>query len=154
MPLITRAFDPDLALAPMATGRELGISGGRRSPWRRRIIRAGRGRIVTGRRRIITRRRIVITGRRAISDGAADDRTRVTMKFYVPHEPESEQRHAFWDANLRFTTKVVFEEDFDQQQDIHRSLRTGLMPGIIYGRNEPVLIHHHQRVEAALGGTS
>jgi phenylpropionate dioxygenase-like ring-hydroxylating dioxygenase large terminal subunit len=79
-------------------------------------------------------------------------RTRVTVKFYVPRAPESDEQRAFWDANVRFTTKVVFEEDFDQQQDIHRSLRTGLMPGILYGRNEPVLIHHHQRVEAALNG--
>jgi nitrite reductase/ring-hydroxylating ferredoxin subunit len=79
-------------------------------------------------------------------------RTRVTVKFYVPRAPESDEQRAFWDANVRFTTKVVFEEDFDQHQDIHRSLRTGLMPGILYGRNEPVLIHHHQRVEAALNG--
>ncbi|HWK18893.1 MAG TPA: hypothetical protein VNR66_15705 [Solirubrobacteraceae bacterium] len=44
----------------------------------------------------------------------------------------------------------MFQEDFDQQQDIHRSLRTGLMPEVIYGRNEPLLIHHHRQVEGAL----
>jgi hypothetical protein len=26
------------------------------------------------------------------------------------------------------------------------------MPEVIYGRNEPVLIHHHQEVERALNG--
>ena len=77
-------------------------------------------------------------------------RTRVSVKFYVPREPDDEAR-AFWEANVRFTHKVVFEEDFDQQQDIHRSLRTGLMPEVVYGRNEPALIHHHKQIEAALG---
>ncbi len=77
-------------------------------------------------------------------------RTRVTVRFYVPRAPASEEEESFWEANIRFTTKVVFEEDFGQQQDIHRSLRTGLMPEVLYGRNEPALIHHHQQVELAL----
>jgi phenylpropionate dioxygenase-like ring-hydroxylating dioxygenase large terminal subunit len=76
--------------------------------------------------------------------------TRVSVKFYVPREPDDDAR-AFWDANVRFTHKVVFQEDFDQQQDIHRSVRTGLMPEVVYGRNEPALVHHHKQVEAALG---
>ncbi len=78
-------------------------------------------------------------------------RTRVTVRFYVPRAPSTDEERTFWDANVRFTTKVVFEEDFGQQQDIHRSLRTGLMPEVVYGRNEPALIHHHQQVDLALG---
>jgi phenylpropionate dioxygenase-like ring-hydroxylating dioxygenase large terminal subunit len=77
-------------------------------------------------------------------------RTRVSVKFYVPREPASTEQRAFWDRNVAFTTKVVFEEDFGQQQDIHRSLRTGLMPEVVYGRNEPALIHHHTEVDQAL----
>jgi phenylpropionate dioxygenase-like ring-hydroxylating dioxygenase large terminal subunit len=78
-------------------------------------------------------------------------RTRVSVRFYVPHDAGMEERREFWEANVRFTTRVVFEEDFGQQQDIHRSLRTGLMPEVIYGRNEPALIHHHDQVARALG---
>jgi phenylpropionate dioxygenase-like ring-hydroxylating dioxygenase large terminal subunit len=81
------------------------------------------------------------------------DRTKVGVRFYTPGTPSTDEERAFWDANVRFTHRVVFEEDFAQQQDIHRSLRTGLMPEIFYGRNEPVLIHHHQRIEAALNGS-
>jgi phenylpropionate dioxygenase-like ring-hydroxylating dioxygenase large terminal subunit len=77
-------------------------------------------------------------------------RTKVSVKFYVPSARLAERE--FWEANVRFTHRVVFREDFDQQQDIHRSLRTGLMPEVIYGRNEPALIHHHQTVEEALAG--
>jgi phenylpropionate dioxygenase-like ring-hydroxylating dioxygenase large terminal subunit len=78
-------------------------------------------------------------------------RSRVTVRFYIPREPATDEDRAFWDANVRFTHKVVFEEDFGQQQDIHRSLRTGLMPEIVYGRNEPALIHFHSEMERALG---
>jgi phenylpropionate dioxygenase-like ring-hydroxylating dioxygenase large terminal subunit len=77
-------------------------------------------------------------------------RTRVSVRFYVPRAPETDERRTFWDRNMKFTTKVVFEEDFGQQQDIHRSLRSGLMPEVLYGRNEPALIHHHAEVERAL----
>jgi phenylpropionate dioxygenase-like ring-hydroxylating dioxygenase large terminal subunit len=77
-------------------------------------------------------------------------RTRVSVRFYSPREPADEQERAFWETNVRFTESVVFREDFGQQQDIHRSLRTGLMPEVIYGRNEPMLIHHHEQIELAL----
>jgi phenylpropionate dioxygenase-like ring-hydroxylating dioxygenase large terminal subunit len=76
-------------------------------------------------------------------------RTRVNVKFYVPRERIGEQE--FWEANVRFTHRVVFEEDFGQQQDIHRSLRSGLVNEVVYGRNEPSLIHHHEQIELALG---
>ena len=86
----------------------------------------------------------------------ADDphKTRVTVRFYTPRVPVDDDERRFFDANVRFTHRVVFEEDFGQQQDIHRSLRTGLMPHVHYGRNEPVLIHHHQRIEAALAAAA
>ncbi len=77
-------------------------------------------------------------------------RTRVSVRFYVPRAVTGDEDRSFWEANVRFTTKVVFEEDFGQQQDIHRSLRGGLMPEVVYGRNEPALIHHHVEVEKAL----
>ena len=77
-------------------------------------------------------------------------RSRVSVRFYVPRARAGEDEREFWERNVRFTHRVVFEEDFGQQQDIHRSLRCGLMPEVIYGRNEPALIHHHQQVERAL----
>jgi len=79
-------------------------------------------------------------------------RTRVTAKFYVPRAPADDRERGFWDANVRYTMRVVFDEDLAQQEDIHRSLRTGLLPEVIYGRNEPALIHHHRQVELALNG--
>jgi phenylpropionate dioxygenase-like ring-hydroxylating dioxygenase large terminal subunit len=77
-------------------------------------------------------------------------RTRVSVRFFTPRPVASEDERAFWEANVRFTSRVVFEEDFRQQEDIHRSLRAGMMPEVVYGRNEPALIHHHISVEQAL----
>jgi hypothetical protein len=77
-------------------------------------------------------------------------RTRVSVRFYVPRARDTPEEQEFWQANVRFTQRVVFEEDFGQQQDIHRSLRSGLMPEVVYGRNEPALIHHHEQVRLAL----
>jgi phenylpropionate dioxygenase-like ring-hydroxylating dioxygenase large terminal subunit len=78
--------------------------------------------------------------------------TRVSVKFYIPRARDTPEEKDFWEANVRFTHRVVFEEDFGQQQDIHRSLRSGLMPEVLYGRNEPALIHHHEQVRLALEG--
>jgi phenylpropionate dioxygenase-like ring-hydroxylating dioxygenase large terminal subunit len=77
-------------------------------------------------------------------------RARASVRFYVPADRTDDASRDFWETNVRFTERVVFEEDFGQQQDIHRSLRTGLMPEVIYGRNEPALIHHHDQVRIAL----
>jgi phenylpropionate dioxygenase-like ring-hydroxylating dioxygenase large terminal subunit len=80
-------------------------------------------------------------------------RARVSMKFYVPSEPATEEERGFWEANVDFTHRVVFEEDFAQQEDIHRSLRSGFLPEVVYGRNEPGLIHHHEQIALALADT-
>ncbi len=77
-------------------------------------------------------------------------RTRVSVRFFLPRPPRDDAERSFWETNVKFTRRVVFEEDFGQQQDIHRSLRTGLMPEVFYGRNEPALIQHHTEIERAL----
>jgi phenylpropionate dioxygenase-like ring-hydroxylating dioxygenase large terminal subunit len=81
-------------------------------------------------------------------------RSRASVRFFVPRTPRDEEEAKFWATNVRFTHKVVFEEDFGQQQDIHRSLRCGLMPEVVYGRNEPALIHHHTQVARAVASAT
>ncbi|MGH9039235.1 MAG: aromatic ring-hydroxylating oxygenase subunit alpha [Acidimicrobiia bacterium] len=72
------------------------------------------------------------------------DRTRVSIKFYAPGEVGSDKERNYWQRNVEYTTGVVFVEDFPQQETINASLRSGLLPELIYGRNEPGLIHFHQ----------
>ncbi|MHB8512060.1 MAG: aromatic ring-hydroxylating oxygenase subunit alpha [Actinomycetota bacterium] len=83
-------------------------------------------------------------------DEGSPDRTRVSMRFYTPGEVTSEKAQRFWQGNFDITVKVVFEEDFDQQVAIHRNLRSGVVPDLIYGANEPGLIQFHRSIEAAL----
>lgn len=84
-------------------------------------------------------------------DGESPHRCRVTMKLYIPGEVASERERHFWNRNVDYTTGVVFAEDFPQQAVIHASLRSGMLPELVYGRNEPALIHFHRTLAAALG---
>jgi hypothetical protein len=83
-------------------------------------------------------------------EAGSPDRTRVSIKFYTPGEVGSDKERDFWHRNVEYTTGVVFVEDFPQQQTIHANLRSGLLPELIYGRNEPGLIHFHRFLAAAL----
>jgi hypothetical protein len=45
----------------------------------------------------------------------------------------------------------VLDEDFALGERMQRGFMSGLQDEVIYGRNEPALIHFHQRLQAALG---
>ena len=75
----------------------------------------------------------------------------VTVRFYIPAEESNEARRAFWDRVVDFTMKVVTTEDFAQQEAIWRNVRSGHLPAVVFGRNEPALIHYHRAIDAALG---
>lgn len=78
----------------------------------------------------------------------------VHLKFYVPGGDSDEARSTFWRRVLDYTSAVVLNEDFEQQAAIHRGLASGSHPGLIFGRNEPALIHYHRSLDAVLGGTA
>jgi hypothetical protein len=48
----------------------------------------------------------------------------------------------------------VLEEDFALGEKMQRGFMSGVQPEVVYGRNEPALIHFHERLRAALGGTA
>jgi phenylpropionate dioxygenase-like ring-hydroxylating dioxygenase large terminal subunit len=65
-------------------------------------------------------------------------------------------RYPEWDAEevhaKRFlnTQWILTEEDIPMAEEVHRNLRTGGLPTLVFGRNEPALQHHHRSIEAAL----
>lgn len=41
-------------------------------------------------------------------------------------------------------------EDFPLMEKIQRSLDSGAIPNVVYGRNEPALVYLHRAIDAAL----
>jgi phenylpropionate dioxygenase-like ring-hydroxylating dioxygenase large terminal subunit len=76
-------------------------------------------------------------------------RTRVHVRFYTPGEPASDNQRAFWDRMVDYTMSFV-DEDFVQQSTIFANLRSGILPELIFGRNEPALVHYHHALDHAL----
>ena len=77
-------------------------------------------------------------------------RCTVVLRFYVPAPAATEERTPFWERMLDYTTRIVMEEDFPQQERIFQGLASGSHPGPVFGRNEPALIHFHRSIDAAL----
>lgn len=73
----------------------------------------------------------------------------VHLKFYVPSDT-AESRSSFWQRMLDYSSAIVVNEDFAQQADIYRGLASGSHPGLVFGRNEPALIHYHRAMETAI----
>jgi phenylpropionate dioxygenase-like ring-hydroxylating dioxygenase large terminal subunit len=82
-------------------------------------------------------------------DNGRVDGTRVHVRFYAQGEPRSESQRDFWKRMVDFTMNFV-AEDFVQQERIFQNLKSGLLSEMIYGRNEPALIHFHKSLEAVL----
>lgn len=76
-------------------------------------------------------------------------KTRVHVRFYTPGPPKSDKQKEFWDRIVDYTMNFV-GEDFVQQERIFTSLCSGVLPELIYGRNESALIHFHRTIEQLL----
>jgi hypothetical protein len=54
--------------------------------------------------------------------------------------------------NLDLLMQVTGNEDFALMAKIQRHLDAGVLPNVVYGRNEPVLSHLHQSIDTAVTG--
>jgi len=82
--------------------------------------------------------------------GATPDRSVIEFAFYVPEPPATDKARAYWQKNYDLAIKTVLEEDFALGERMQRGFMSGLQAEVVYGRNEPALIHFHQRLRAAL----
>lgn len=79
------------------------------------------------------------------------DRVRAVTSLFAPEPPtESARRH--WRKNLDLLLDVTGTEDFPMMERIHATLRSGALPEVVYGRNEPPLVHFHTAVNELLAG--
>jgi phenylpropionate dioxygenase-like ring-hydroxylating dioxygenase large terminal subunit len=82
----------------------------------------------------------------------AVDKTLVRTSLYAPEAPDTDRVSAYWRKNLDLLLEVTGREDFPLMARIHQSLASGAVDELVYGRNEPALIHLHRSINAALDG--
>ncbi len=80
----------------------------------------------------------------------ASERSVIEFALYAPQAPATDKARAYWKKNYDLTIKTVLEEDFALGERMQRGFMSGLQAEVVYGRNEPALIHFHQRLRAAL----
>jgi len=79
-------------------------------------------------------------------------RCRVSFHLYWP-APLDDAARKKCQFNVDVIWQVTNDEDFPQSVNIHRNLASGAIPELIFGRNEPSLIHYHEQIAAAIGST-
>ena len=79
------------------------------------------------------------------------DRAVMETGFYVPKTPTSDAERQHWEANLDLVMKVVLTEDFPAGRSMQLGFTSGAQTEVVYGRNEPAMIHYHQSLRRALG---
>ena len=82
--------------------------------------------------------------------GVTPERSTIEFALYAPEAPATEKARAYWQKNYDLAIKTVLEEDFALGERMQRGFVSGLQAEVIYGRNEPALIHFHQCLRAAL----
>ncbi|MDF1721389.1 MAG: SRPBCC family protein [Minwuia sp.] len=78
--------------------------------------------------------------------------SRVQVSVFTPEAVEAEKARAFYEKNIDLAIRTVDGEDFPLSEHIQTGHGAGAHDAVIYGRNEPALIHYHQSLVAALTG--
>ncbi|MBT5267737.1 MAG: Rieske 2Fe-2S domain-containing protein [Rhodospirillaceae bacterium] len=72
------------------------------------------------------------------------------LEFYIPEPVTSESARRHWDNNMDLVIRTVQEEDFPTGEGIQSGYHSGARSHVIYGRNEPALMHFERSVSEAL----
>jgi phenylpropionate dioxygenase-like ring-hydroxylating dioxygenase large terminal subunit len=73
----------------------------------------------------------------------------VEMTIYKP--AESTRPDSYWEKNRDIAIRTVMEEDFPLGERMQIGFESGATEEVIYGRNEPSLVHFHTSIRNALG---
>ena len=79
------------------------------------------------------------------------DRAVMETTLYVPKPMETTDEKRHWDANMDLVMKVVTTEDFPAGRTMQIGFGSGAQTHLVYGRNEPAMIHFHQSIRRAIG---
>jgi phenylpropionate dioxygenase-like ring-hydroxylating dioxygenase large terminal subunit len=80
----------------------------------------------------------------------APDRCRVNFRLYwpAPLDDEARRKSAF---NVDVIWNVTNDEDFPQCEQAQAAMASGAIERLVFGRNEPALVHYHGYMDAAIG---
>jgi phenylpropionate dioxygenase-like ring-hydroxylating dioxygenase large terminal subunit len=73
----------------------------------------------------------------------------VEMTIYRP--AVTDKPDAYWEKNRDIAIRTVMEEDFPLGERMQIGFESGAAGEVIYGRNEPSLVHFHKSIRNALG---
>jgi phenylpropionate dioxygenase-like ring-hydroxylating dioxygenase large terminal subunit len=73
----------------------------------------------------------------------------VEMTIYRPQA--TERPDSYWEKNRDIAIRTVMEEDFPLGERMQIGFESGATEEVIYGRNEPSLVHFHSSIRNALG---
>lgn len=86
---------------------------------------------------------------RAFPDRDDPSRCEVEMTIYKP--ADSTRPESYWEKNRDIAIRTVMEEDFPLGERMQIGFESGATEEVIYGRNEPLLVHFHRSIRNALG---
>jgi phenylpropionate dioxygenase-like ring-hydroxylating dioxygenase large terminal subunit len=85
---------------------------------------------------------------RAFPDRDDPSRCQVEMTIYKP--ADSTRPDSYWEKNRDIAIRTVMEEDFPLGERMQIGFESGATQEVIYGRNEPSLVHFHASIRRAL----
>ena len=85
---------------------------------------------------------------RAFPDRDDSSRCEVELALYVP--ADTDKPAAYWEKNRDIAIRTVMEEDFPLGERMQIGFESGGTEEVIYGRNEPSLVHFHTSIRKAL----
>ncbi len=89
---------------------------------------------------------------RAFPDRDDPSRCEVEMTIYKP--ADSTRPDSYWEKNRDIAIRTVMEEDFPLGERMQIGFESGAAEEVIYGRNEPSLVHFHTSIRNALDVSS
>jgi phenylpropionate dioxygenase-like ring-hydroxylating dioxygenase large terminal subunit len=80
-----------------------------------------------------------------------DDPSRCAVEMTIYKPAESTRPESYWEKNRDIAIRTVMEEDFPLGERMQIGFESGATEEVIYGRNEPLLVHFHRSIRSALG---
>jgi phenylpropionate dioxygenase-like ring-hydroxylating dioxygenase large terminal subunit len=80
-----------------------------------------------------------------------DDPSHCDVEMTIYRPAVSERPDSYWEKNRDIAIRTVMEEDFPLGERMQTGFESGATQEVIYGRNEPSLVHFHKSIRNALG---